>query len=260
MKADGAASGGNQGERAAIRYTTPFPNAILAVVMTQDELKAQVAQAAADYVKQEVPEGAVLGVGTGSTANLFIDAVAAFKERFSGAVSSSEASTRRLQQHGFTVLDLNEVDAIPIYVDGADEIDASGAMIKGGGGALTREKIVASVAERFVCIADGSKLVPVMGTFPLPVEVIPMARAAVARQLAALGGQPRLRMTKEGGIYKTDNGNVILDVAGLKIEDPKALEQRINQLPGVVTVGLFALRGANVLLLGTEQGVQRSDY
>jgi ribose 5-phosphate isomerase A len=133
-------------------------------------------------------------------------------------------------------------------------------MIKGGGGALTREKIVASVADRFVCIADGSKLVPTMGAFPLPVEVIPMARAAVARSLAALGGQPRLRMTKEGGIYKTDNGNVILDVSGLKIESPKALEQQINQLPGVVTVGLFALRGANVLLLGTEQGVQRSDY
>lgn len=228
--------------------------------MTQDELKALVAQAAADYVKQEVPAGAVLGVGTGSTANLFIDAVAAFKERFSGAVSSSEASTRRLQQHGFKVLDLNEVDEIPVYVDGADEIDASGAMIKGGGGALTREKIVASVAGRFVCIADGSKLVETMGNFPLPVEVIPMARAAVARQLAKFGGQPRLRMTREGGIYKTDNGNVILDVAGLKITDPKGLEQAINQLPGVVTVGLFALRGADVLLLGTEQGVRRTDF
>lgn len=228
--------------------------------MTQDELKAQVAQAAAEYVKEHVPAGAVLGVGTGSTANLFIDAVAAFKERFSGAVSSSEASTRRLQQHGFQVLDLNEVDEIPVYVDGADEIDASGAMIKGGGGALTREKIVASVAGRFVCIADGSKQVEVMGAFPLPVEVIPMARAAVARKLAALGGQPRLRMTKEGGIYKTDNGNVILDVTGLRITSPKALEQQINQYPGVVTVGLFALRGADVLLLGTQDGVRRTDY
>jgi len=228
--------------------------------MTQDELKAQVAQAAADYVKQEVPQGAVLGVGTGSTANLFIDAVAGFKDRFAGAVSSSEASTRRLQQHGFKVLDLNEVDEIPVYVDGADEIDASGAMIKGGGGALTREKIVASVAARFVCIADGSKLVEVMGAFPLPVEVIPMARAAVARKLAALGGQPKLRMNKEGGIYKTDNGNVILDVAGLRIADPKGLEETINHLPGVVTVGLFALRGADVLLLGTQDGVRRLDF
>ena len=228
--------------------------------MTQDELKALVAQAAADYVKEVVPAGAVLGVGTGSTANLFIDAVAAFKERFSGAVSSSEASTRRLQQHGFQVLDLNEVDEIPVYVDGADEIDASGAMIKGGGGALTREKIVASVAKRFVCIADGSKLVDVMGAFPLPVEVIPMARAAVASQLAAFGGQPRLRMTKEGGIFKTDNGNVILDVAGLKISNPKSMEEAINHMPGVVTVGLFALRGADVLLLGTPEGVKRSDY
>jgi len=228
--------------------------------MTQDELKALVAQAAADYVKQEVPEGAVLGVGTGSTANLFIDAIAAFKDRFSGAVSSSEASTRRLQQHGIKVLDLNEVDEIPVYVDGADEIDASGAMIKGGGGALTREKIVASVAGRFVCIADGSKLVQTMGTFPLPVEVIPMARAAVARKMASLGGQPKLRLTAEGGIYKTDNGNVILDVSGLKITDPRGLEQAINQIPGVVTVGLFALRGADVLLLGTPEGVKRSDY
>ncbi len=228
--------------------------------MTQDELKAQVAQAAADYVEKEVPEGAVLGVGTGSTANLFIDAVARFKDRFAGAVSSSEASTRRLQQHGFKVLDLNEVDEIPVYVDGADEIDASGAMIKGGGGALTREKIVASVARAFVCIADASKLVGVMGQFPLPVEVIPMARAAVARQLAALGGQPRLRMTREGGIYKTDNGNVILDVSGLAIGDPKGMEQAINQLPGVVTVGLFALRGADVLLLGTADGVRRTDF
>lgn len=228
--------------------------------MTQDELKAQVAQAAADYVEKEVPEGAVLGVGTGSTANLFIDAVAGFKDRFAGAVSSSEASTRRLQQHGFKVLDLNEVDEIPVYVDGADEIDASGAMIKGGGGALTREKIVASVARTFVCIADASKLVGVMGQFPLPVEVIPMARAAVARKLAALGGQPRLRMTKEGGIYKTDNGNVILDVSGLAIGDPKGMEQAINQLPGVVTVGLFALRGADVLLLGTADGVRRTDF
>jgi ribose 5-phosphate isomerase A len=219
--------------------------------MTQDELKALVAQAAADYVLANVPQGAVLGVGTGSTANLFIDAMAPHKARFVGAVSSSEASTRRLQGHGFTVLDLNDVDTIPVYVDGADEIDADGAMIKGGGGALTRE---------FVCIADGSKLVDTLGVFPLPVEVVPMARAAVARQLAALGGQPRLRMTRDGQIYKTDNGNVILDVSGLRIAEPKALEARVNDIPGVVTVGLFAKRGANVLLLGTEAGVQRRDF
>lgn len=158
------------------------------------------------------------------------------------------------------MLDLNEVDTIPVYVDGADEIDDTGAMIKGGGGALTREKIVASVAGRFVCIADGSKLVDVLGAFPLPVEVVPMARAAVARQLAALGGQPRLRMTKEGQIYQTDNGNVILDVSGLRIGEPKTLEAQINDIPGVVTVGLFAKRGADVLLLGTEAGVQRRDF
>lgn len=198
--------------------------------MTQDELKALVAQAAADYVLANVPQGAVLGVGTGSTANLFIDAMAPHKARFVGAVSSSEASTRRLQGHGFTVLDLNDVDTIPVYVDGADEIDADGAMIKGGGGALTREKIVASVAGEFVCIADGSKLVDTLGVFPLPVEVVPMARAAVARQLAALGGQPRLRMTRDGQIYKTDNGNVILDVSGLRIAEPKALEARVNDI------------------------------
>ncbi|CBJ38480.1 Ribose-5-phosphate isomerase A (Phosphoriboisomerase A) (PRI) [Ralstonia solanacearum CMR15] len=243
-----------------IRYTTGFSDFDRVFAMTQDELKALVAQAAADYVLANVPEGAVLGVGTGSTANLFIDAMAPHKARFAGAVSSSEASTRRLQGHGFAVLDLNEVDAIPVYVDGADEIDDTGAMIKGGGGALTREKIVASVAGRFVCIADGSKLVDVLGAFPLPVEVVPMARAAVARRLAALGGQPRLRMAKEGQIYQTDNGNVILDVSGLRIGEPKTLEAQINDIPGVVTVGLFAKRGADVLLLGTEAGVQRRDF
>jgi ribose 5-phosphate isomerase A len=226
--------------------------------MTQDELKALVAQSAADYVLKHVQPGAVLGVGTGSTANLFIDAIATHRERFSGAVSSSEVSTRRLQSHGFEVLDLNDVDVIPVYVDGADEVNALGHMIKGGGAALTREKIVASVARTFVCIADGSKLVPVLGAFPLPVEVIPMGRAAVARALAALGGQPRLRMTKEGGIALTDNGNVILDVSGLKIDDAVGLEQTINQIPGVVTVGLFAARGADVLLLGTEKGVEQT--
>lgn len=228
--------------------------------MTQDELKALVAQAAADYVLKHVPQGAVLGVGTGSTANLFIDAMASSRDRFAGAVSSSEASTRRLQSHGFDVLDLNDVDTIPVYVDGADEINSQGHMIKGGGAALTREKIVASVATTFVCIADGSKRVPVLGAFPLPIEVIPMARAAVARALAALGGQPRLRMTKEGGIAMTDNGNVIIDVSGLQITDPVDFEQRVNQIPGVVTVGLFAARGADVVMLGTEQGVEQTVF
>ncbi|HVL09910.1 MAG TPA: ribose-5-phosphate isomerase RpiA [Burkholderiaceae bacterium] len=228
--------------------------------MTQDELKGLVAQSAADYVLKHVEAGAVLGVGTGSTANLFIDAIAAERGRFAGAVSSSEASTRRLQSHGFEVLDLNDVDVIPVYVDGADEINAQGHMIKGGGGALTREKIVASVATTFVCIADGSKRVPVLGAFPLPVEVIPMGRAAVARALAALGGQPRLRMNKEGGIALTDNGNVILDVAGLQLQDPVAFEHAVNQIPGVVTVGLFAARGADVLLLGTENGVEQTRF
>lgn len=228
--------------------------------MTQDELKALVAQAAADYVLKHVEPGAVLGVGTGSTANLFIDAIAKERARFSGAVSSSEASTRRLQSHGFEVLDLNDVDTIPVYVDGADEINAHGHMIKGGGGALTREKIVAAVAGTFVCIADGSKLVGTLGAFPLPVEVIPMARAAVARMLVSLGGQPRLRVAKDGTIALTDNGNVILDVTGLQLDDPVAFEQKINQVPGVVTVGLFAARGADVLLLGTEHGVETTVF
>ncbi len=228
--------------------------------MTQDELKALVAQAAADYVLKHVEPGAVLGVGTGSTANLFIDAIAKERARFSGAVSSSEASTRRLQSHGFEVLDLNDVDTIPVYVDGADEINARGHMIKGGGGALTREKIVAAVAGTFVCIADGSKLVGTLGAFPLPVEVIPMARAAVARMLVSLGGQPRLRVAKDGTIALTDNGNVILDVTGLQLDDPVAFEQKVNQVPGVVTVGLFAARGADVLLLGTEHGVETTVF
>ena len=217
--------------------------------MTQDELKALVAQAAADYVKQEVPEGAVLGVGTGSTANLFIDAVAAFKERFSGAVSSSEASTRRLQQHGFNVLDLNEVDSIPVYVDGADEIDNSGAMIKGGGGALTREKIVAASAREFVCIVDESKVVDTLGAFPLPVEVIPMARGLVARALVDLGGAPELRTD-----FVTDNGNLILDVHELSIDDPADMEARINNMVGVVCCGVFAAQAASSVIVAYSDG------
>jgi len=219
--------------------------------MTQDELKQAVGRAAADYVAEHAPAGAIIGVGTGSTANCFIDALAPLKDRYRGAVASSEATRKRLEGHGFTVLDLNEVDNIPIYVDGADEIDHGLHMVKGGGGALTREKIVAAVATTFVCIADASKLVDTMGRFPLPVEVIPMARAHVARELAKLGGEPVLR---EG--FVTDNGNVILDVKGLSIADPVGLEERINQITGVVTNGLFAKRRAQVLLLGTAEGVQ----
>jgi ribose 5-phosphate isomerase A len=228
--------------------------------MTQDELKQLVAAEAASYVIQNVPEGAVIGVGTGSTANCFIDALAASKSRFRGAVSSSLASTARLESYGFRVLELNEIESLPVYVDGADEIDARGAMIKGGGGALTREKIVASVADVFVCIADASKRVDVLGNFPLPIEVVPMARTAVGRRVTALGGVPMLRVTTEGLPFVTDNGNEIIDVKALKITDPLALEAQINAWPGVVTVGLFAARGANVCLLGTDVGVERIDY
>ena len=219
--------------------------------MTQDELKQAVAQAAADYVAQNAPAGSIIGVGTGSTANFFIDALAALKDRIGGTVASSEATRKRLDGHGIPVLDLNAVSAMPIYVDGADEIDQGLNMIKGGGGALTREKIVAAVATTFVCICDASKLVDTLGKFPLPVEVIPMARAHVARELARLGGQPQERTG-----FVTDNGNLILDVHGLKIRDPKALEAQINQITGVVTNGLFAVRPANVLLLSTADGVR----
>ena len=225
--------------------------------MTQDELKQAVARTAIDYVV----DGEIIGVGTGSTANFFIDELGKIKDRIKGAVASSEATASRLRGHGIDVFDLNDVDSISVYIDGADEIEASGAMIKGGGAALTREKIVASVAKRFVCIADGSKLVQTMGTFPLPVEVVPMARAAVARQLTALGGQPRLR-TKPGTDepFVTDNGGHLLDVAGLAITDPVALESQINQIVGVIAVGLFARRGANVCLLGTGDGVKTMTF
>lgn len=215
--------------------------------MDQDTLKQQVAQAALAYV----PEGKIIGVGTGSTANYFIDGLAPLKDRIVGAVASSEASAKRLARHGIRLFDLNDVEDLPVYVDGADEIDASFSMIKGGGAALTREKIVASVAKRFVCIADASKRVEVLGRFPLPVEVIPLARAQVARSLAALGGRP---VWREGVV--TDNGNVIIDVHDLHIVDPKALETRLNQIVGVVTNGLFAHRAADVLLLGTAEGVK----
>ena len=215
--------------------------------MTQDELKMQVGQAALAYV----PPGSVVGVGTGSTVNCFIDALATIKATIAGAVSSSEHSSERLRAHGIAVLDSNTLAGIPVYVDGADEIDHAGFMIKGGGAALTREKIVADIAERFVCIADASKLVDVLGRFPLPVEVIPMAASQVARQLRALGGEPALR----AGVV-TDNGCHIIDVRGLSITDPLALEAFINQWPGVVSVGIFARNRASVCLLGTPDGVK----
>ena len=223
--------------------------------MTQDELKQAVARAALNYVV----DGAIIGVGTGSTANFFIDELGKIKQRIKGAVASSEATAARLKSHGIAVFDLNEITNMPVYIDGADEIDASGAMIKGGGGALTREKIVASVAEKFICIADGSKLVEVMGTFPLPVEVIPMAQAVVSRALKAMGATPILRL-KEGVPYVTDNGCFIIDAAGLRITQPAILEQQINDLPGVVTNGLFARKGANVCLLGMTDGVKTMKF
>jgi ribose 5-phosphate isomerase A len=215
--------------------------------MTQDEQK----RAAAREAVKHVVDGGVVGVGTGSTAEFFIAELANLRHRLRGAVASSERTATRLRALGIPLLDLNELESLPVYVDGADEVTERLAMIKGGGGALTREKIVAAVARRFVCIADESKLVGVLGKFPVPVEVIPMARAHVARQLARLGGAPRLR---EG--FVTDNGNVILDVAGLAIDDPVALEGALDHIVGVVTNGLFARRGADVLLLGTRTGVR----
>ncbi|UXY16386.1 ribose-5-phosphate isomerase RpiA [Chitiniphilus purpureus] len=215
--------------------------------MTQDEMKRAAALAAIDYI----PDDCIVGVGTGSTANHFIDALAGCKGRIVGAVSSSEASVARLKGHGIAVFDLNGIDRLPVYVDGADEINHQLQMIKGGGAALTREKIVAAVAERFICIADESKYVTVLGQFPLPVEVIPMARSHVARELVRLGGHPAYR---EGVL--TDNGNIILDVHGLRIAEPAKLEAEINQIVGVVTNGIFARRRADVLLLGTRDGVR----
>lgn len=214
--------------------------------MSQDAMKKAAAQAALDYV-----EGGVVGVGTGSTVNHFIDLLATIKGRIEGAVSSSEASTERLAAHGIAVLDLNAVGDLTLYVDGADEANPRLELIKGGGGALTREKIVAAASARFVCIADESKLVETLGRFPLPVEVIPMARSYVARELVKLGGTP---IWREGFI--TDNGNLILDVHGMEIRDPVAMEQQINEIAGVVTVGLFARRPADVLVLGTPEGTR----
>ena len=215
--------------------------------MTQDEMKKAVGWAALEYVQP----GSIVGVGTGSTVNHFIDALATIKDQVKAAVSSSVASTQRLQALGIPVVDLNDVDSFDIYVDGADEINHQMEMIKGGGAALTREKIVAAVAKKFVCIADNSKLVKMLGSFPLPVEVIPMARKYVSKELAALGGTPVYRT----GVV-TDNGNEIIDVHDLKIENAAELEKTINKLVGVVTVGLFANRGADVLLLGSPDGVQ----
>ena len=219
--------------------------------MTQDELKALVGQAALQYVAP----GEVGGVGTGATVNKFIDALAAIKDSIPGAVSSSEASTARLKALGIPVLEASAVEELSVYIDGADEIDAKGYMVKGGGAALTREKIVAAMSRRFVCIADESKMVPVLGAFPLPVEVIPMAAARLARQFEALGGSARLRI-KDGQPLVTDNGQHILDVTGLKISDPLAFESEVNQWPGVVTVGVFAHQKASVCLLGTPGGVR----
>jgi ribose 5-phosphate isomerase A len=217
------------------------------MALTQDDLKLAVAQAAIAYV----PNDCIVGVGTGSTANFFIDELAKIKHQIRGAVASSEASAKRLQGHGIEVLSLNDAGDLPVYVDGADEITKHMHMVKGGGGALTREKIVAAASAKFICLCDQSKLVGVLGKFPLPIEVIPMAQSYIAREMVKLGGQPKLR---EG--FTTDNGNVIIDVHGLSIMNPTELEAKLNHLPGVVTNGLFALRPADVLLLGTPDGVQ----
>ncbi len=215
--------------------------------MTQDEMKQAVAQAAIEYVEP----GTIIGIGTGSTANFFIDELAKIKNKIEGTVASSVASADRLKGHGIEVFDLNNVDSISVYIDGADESNRHLHLVKGGGGALTREKIVAAVSKKFVCIADESKLVDVLGAFPLPVEVIPMARSYVAREIVKLGGQPVLREN-----FTTDNGNIILDVHNMQIMEPVKLEETLNHITGVVTNGLFAQRPADVLLLGTQDGVK----
>jgi ribose 5-phosphate isomerase A len=223
--------------------------------MNQDELKTLVGQAALQYVVK----GEIVGVGTGSTVNKFIEALASIKSEIKGAVSSSVASTERLKALGIKVFDANEVTELAVYIDGADEIDHAGYMVKGGGAALTREKIVASLSKRFVCIADESKLVETLGAFPLPVEVILMAAQRIAAQFAALGGVAGLRM-KDGAPLITDNGQHILDVTGLQIKDPLAFESQVNQWPGVVTVGVFAHQKAQVCLLGTAQGIKTLNF
>lgn len=233
--------------------------------MNQDQLKQLVGEAARDEVLK-LPAGQVLGIGTGSTANYFIDALAPHRGHFLGTVSSSNATTEQLLKHGFKVLDPNEVDKLPAYVDGADEIDPAGHMIKGGGGALTREKIIASMAQQFICICDASKQVPVLGNFALPVEIIPVSRGIVTQELAKLGGKVSLRMAKKTRAdlgkttsepFLTDNGAWILDVAGLQITNPRALEAQVNQIAGVITVGLFAKEKADILLVSNASGVSR---
>ncbi|GEK49724.1 ribose-5-phosphate isomerase RpiA [Vreelandella venusta] len=221
--------------------------------MTQDELKAAVADAAVKEIEPHLEKETVLGIGTGSTANLFIDRLGPLRDRFKGAVASSEASAKRLQALGIEVFELNNVGDVPFYIDGADEVNANLQMIKGGGAALTREKIVAACAKQFICIADGSKYVSQLGNFPLPVEVIPMARSYVARELVKLGADPVYRQ----GVV-TDNGNQIIDCFDFMIDDPASMEARINAIVGVVTNGLFAQRGADVLLLGKADGVERT--
>ena len=224
-------------------------------VLTQDELKTLVGQAALQYVTP----GTIVGVGTGSTVNKFIDALATIKDQIKGAVSSSEASTQRLKALGIEVFDSNTVPELAIYIDGADEIDGQGHMVKGGGAALTREKIVAAQSRKFVCIVDDSKLVAALGKFPLPVEIIPMAAQRITAQFAAMGGTARLRMKGDAPLV-TDNGQHILDVTGLSITDPLAFESQINQWPGVVTVGVFAHQKAHVCLMGTATGVKTIEY
>ena len=220
----------------------------MSTALNQDELKKQAALAALEYIKP----GMIVGVGTGSTVNHFIDGLATIKHQIEGAVSSSNASTERLRKYGITVFNLNEISELPVYVDGADEANQYLQLIKGGGGALTREKIIAQLAKTFVCIADESKLVPMLGKFPLPIEVIPMARSMIARELVKLGGNPVYRDD-----FVTDNGNQILDVHNLEIMEPAKLEAQLNNLPGIVTVGIFALRPADVLILASKDGVRK---
>ena len=236
--------------------------------MNQDQLKQLVGEAARDEVLR-LPAGQILGIGTGSTVNCFIDALAPHRDHFLGTVSSSNATTERLLKHGFKVLDPNDVSVLPAYVDGADEIDPAGNMIKGGGGALTREKIIASMAKQFICICDASKQVPVLGNFALPVEIIPLSRGIVTQELAKLGGKVSLRMAKKTRAdlgkttsepFLTDNGAWILDVAGLQITNPRALETQVNQIAGVITVGLFAKEKADILLVSNTSGVSRITF
>jgi ribose 5-phosphate isomerase A len=222
------------------------------MTLSQDQLKQQVAEAAVEYIREFFSADAIIGVGTGSTADMFIDALAQYKDQFKGAVASSERTAERLQSHGIQVFDLNEVDSMPVYVDGADEVNPNLQMIKGGGGALTREKIVASVAERFVCIVDDSKWVECLGAFKIPLEVIQISVNAVSNQLKALGAT---EVTARAD-FITDNGHPILDAAGFQLEDATALEQRINQIPGVVTCGLFAIEPASVVLMASQEGVK----